>query len=49
MRRPPKLPRARLISDEPTEAQVRWTVRATWLMFVVFFVVFVIGNHVPKT
>ncbi len=46
-RRPPNLPTARWISNEPTEAQVRWVMRATWLMFAAGLVVVIFG-HIPK-
>jgi hypothetical protein len=47
LRRPSQLPTARWISNEPTEAQVRWVMRATWLMFAAGLVVVVFG-HIPK-
>jgi hypothetical protein len=47
MRRHPRLPTARLVSDEPTEAQVRWVMRATWLMLALGTVLALIGNYVP--
>lgn len=49
MRGHPRLPTARLISNEPTAAQVKWVMRATLLAFAAFFIIFVIGNHIPKT
>jgi hypothetical protein len=47
LRRTPQLPIARWISNEPTEAQVRWVMRATWLMFAAGLVVVIFG-HIPK-
>ena len=47
LRRPSQLPTARWISNEPTEAQVRWVMRATWLMFAAGLIVVVFG-HIPK-
>jgi hypothetical protein len=40
------LPVARLISDEPSEAAVRWVMRSVWLALLAFLIIVTIG-YVP--
>lgn len=43
-----ELPAARLLGGEPTETQVRWTMRLVWFMLIVLALVCVIGPHIPS-
>jgi len=47
MARHPQLPTARLISNEPTDAQVRWVMRLVWLAMISYVAIMVFG-HIPK-
>jgi hypothetical protein len=47
MQRTTSLPVARLISNEPTAASIRWVMRAVWLSMVLFAVVIAVG-HIPQ-
>jgi hypothetical protein len=42
------LPRARLVSNEPSAAAVRWVMRASVAIWILFVVVVVFG-HIPPT
>lgn len=42
-----ELPAARLLNPEPTETQVRWTMRLVWFMLIVLALVCAIGPHIP--
>jgi len=39
---------ARLLSDEPSDAQVRWVLRLVWLVLALFAILVLVGNHVPS-
>ena len=41
------LPVARLISDEPSAATVRWVMRSVWLAMLAFAIIVVFG-HIPR-
>jgi hypothetical protein len=47
MTRQPRIPTAKLVSNEPTAAQVRWVMRLVWLAMMAFVVVVVFG-HIPQ-
>jgi hypothetical protein len=42
-----ELPEARLLDAEPTDTQVRWTMRLVWFMLIVLVLVCAIGPHIP--
>jgi hypothetical protein len=41
------LPVARLISDEPSAATVRWVMRSVWIAMLAFAIIVAIG-YVPR-
>lgn len=42
-----ELPAARLLDPEPTDTQVKWTLRIVWFMLVALVLVCAIGPHIP--
>ena len=42
------LPGARLLGGEPSDRQVRWTMRVVWLVLIVLVLVCAIGPHIPS-
>lgn len=42
------VPEARLLSGEPTDKQVRWTMRIVFFMLFVLALVTIIGPHIPS-
>lgn len=49
MRASSRLPRARLVSTEPSARLVRWMLYATWLCLLALGLLVLIGNHIPKS